>query len=43
MTTLQGSWVWYELMTPDPAGAKAFYEAVPKAGITASFRVPTAG
>lgn len=28
MTTLQGSWVWYELMTPDPAGAKAFYEAV---------------
>ncbi|HOB12878.1 MAG TPA: VOC family protein [Novosphingobium sp.] len=28
MTTLQGSWIWYELMTPDPAGSKAFYEAV---------------
>lgn len=28
MTTLQGSWIWYELMTPDLAGAKAFYEAV---------------
>lgn len=28
MTKLQGSWVWYELMTPDVAGAKTFYEAV---------------
>lgn len=28
MTTLQGSWIWYELMTPDAAGARAFYEAV---------------
>lgn len=28
MGTLQGSWVWYELMTPDPEGAKAFYDAV---------------
>lgn len=28
MTKLQGSWVWYELLTPDPAGAKAFYDAV---------------
>lgn len=28
MTTLQGSWIWYELMTSDLAGAKAFYEAV---------------
>ncbi|PKB25806.1 hypothetical protein B0I00_1013 [Novosphingobium kunmingense] len=28
MSTLQGSWIWYELMTPDPVGAKAFYEAV---------------
>lgn len=28
MTTLQGSWIWYELMTPDAAGAKAFYDAV---------------
>lgn len=26
MGTLQGSWVWYELMTTDPQGAKAFYE-----------------
>ena len=24
----QGSYIWYELMTPDPEGAKAFYEAV---------------
>lgn len=28
MGTLQGSWVWYELMTTDPDGAKAFYEPV---------------
>lgn len=28
MGTLQGSWIWYELMSPDPDGAKAFYEAV---------------
>ena len=28
MDTLQGSWVWYELMTADPEGAKAFYEPV---------------
>ena len=28
MGTLQGSWIWYELMTPDPVGAKAFYDAV---------------
>jgi uncharacterized protein len=28
MGTLHGSWVWYELMTPDPDGAKPFYEAV---------------
>ncbi|MFZ5745158.1 MAG: VOC family protein [Pseudomonadota bacterium] len=28
MAKLQGSWVWYELMTPDPVGAKAFYDAV---------------
>lgn len=28
MTTLQGSWIWYELMTSDPEGAKTFYEAV---------------
>lgn len=28
MTKLQGSWIWYELMTPDPDGARAFYEPV---------------
>lgn len=28
MGTLRGSWVWYELMTPDPEGAKAFYQAI---------------
>lgn len=28
MGTLQGSWIWYELMTTDPEAAKAFYEAV---------------
>ena len=28
MGTLQGSWIWYELMSPDPDGSKAFYEAV---------------
>lgn len=28
MGTLQGSWVWYELMSPDPEGSKAFYEPV---------------
>ena len=28
MSTLQGSWIWYELMTADPEGAKAFYEPV---------------
>jgi predicted enzyme related to lactoylglutathione lyase len=25
---LQGSHIWYELITPDPEGAKAFYDAV---------------
>ena len=28
MTTLQGSFIWYELMTTDAHGAKAFYDAV---------------
>jgi uncharacterized protein len=28
MGKLHGSWVWYELMTTDPQGAKAFYEPV---------------
>lgn len=28
MARLQGSWIWYELMTSDVGGSKAFYEAV---------------
>ncbi len=28
MTKLQGKWIWYELLTGDAAGSKAFYEAV---------------
>lgn len=28
MGTLQGSWIWYELISADPEGSKAFYEAV---------------
>src|SRR5437868_8788880 len=24
----QGGYIWYELMTPDPEGSKAFYDAV---------------
>ncbi len=28
MAKTHGSWIWYELMTPDPVGAKAFYDAV---------------
>lgn len=28
MGTLQGSWIWYELITGDPAAAKAFYEPI---------------
>lgn len=27
-TSSHGSFIWYELMTPDPVGAKAFYEAI---------------
>ena len=34
MGTLQGSWIWYELMTPDVAGSKAFYEAVVRWSVT---------
>jgi len=26
--TLQGSWIWYELMTPDADRSKAFYDNV---------------
>jgi len=28
MPNLHGDFIWYELMTPDPAGAKTFYDAV---------------
>lgn len=28
MTGLHGSFIWYELITPDPNGAKRFYDAV---------------
>ncbi len=28
MTKTHGNWIWYELMTPDPEGAKAFYDKV---------------
>jgi len=28
MTNPAGSFIWYELMTPDPAGSKRFYDAV---------------
>ena len=27
-TSDRGAFIWYELMTDDPAGAKAFYDAV---------------
>ena len=27
-TSTHGSFIWYELLTPDPKGAKAFYDAV---------------
>ncbi|MET0250514.1 MAG: VOC family protein [Sphingobium sp.] len=28
MANAHGSWIWYELMTPDPKASKAFYDAV---------------
>jgi predicted enzyme related to lactoylglutathione lyase len=28
MSNPKGSFIWYELMSPDPAGSKAFYDAV---------------
>jgi predicted enzyme related to lactoylglutathione lyase len=36
---LQGSHIWYELMTPEPDGAKRFYEAIVP-GLTIGDRVP---
>lgn len=41
MTTLQGHWLWYELMTTDSAAAKAFYEKV--VGWTISTGTPETG
>ena len=28
MSSVHGKWLWYDLMTPEPSAAKAFYEAV---------------
>ena len=28
MPEARGSFIWYELITPDPDGAKRFYDAV---------------
>ncbi|WP_095011609.1 VOC family protein [Tsuneonella mangrovi] len=36
----RGAFIWYELMTPDPAGAKAFYDAVVGWDIDAENSVP---
>ncbi len=40
MSTLQGAWIWYELMTGDPVGAKAFYDSVVGWNITAGTEPP---
>jgi predicted enzyme related to lactoylglutathione lyase len=40
MSELQGSWIWYELMTGDAAGAKAFYEAVVGWTVTVGTEAP---
>lgn len=34
MGTLRGAWIWYELLSPDPEGSKAFYEVVAGWSIT---------
>ena len=36
----RGDFIWYELMTPDPAGAKAFYDAVVGWNIDAQSQFP---
>ena len=36
----QGDFIWYELMTPDPAGAKTFYDAVVGWNIEAQSNFP---
>lgn len=40
-SSAQGSHIWYELMSPDPEGSKAFYEAVVP-GWTIGDRIPGA-
>lgn len=39
----RGGFIWYELMTPDPAGAKAFYDAVVGWDIDAQSAMPFGG
>ena len=36
----QGAFIWYELMTPDPDGAKAFYDAVTGWNVEAQSNFP---
>ncbi len=40
MTKLQGTWIWYELLTGDDAAAKVFYEAVVGWSITLGTEPP---
>ena len=40
MTNPEGSFIWYELMTPDPDASKAFYDAVVGWDIDAQSSVP---
>ncbi|MEO7505369.1 MAG: VOC family protein [Sphingomicrobium sp.] len=40
MPNPSGSFIWYELMTPDPGGAKAFYDAVVGWSVEAQSSVP---
>lgn len=43
MTDDRGAFIWYELMTPDAAGSKAFYDAVVGWSIDAQNSVPDGG
>ena len=40
MRDVHGAWVWYELLTGDTAGAKAFYEAVVDWSVTPGTEPP---
>jgi predicted enzyme related to lactoylglutathione lyase len=42
MTNPHGSWIWYELMTPDAAASRAFYEGVVGWKIDAESMMPGA-